>query len=546
MLKKNYCLSGIAILVFIVSHLQLAAQAIDIKKETELNEFKERNQTKQYSYLIFPVSDDSLSAYNSKPYKIISNKKLHAGLFSPETVIQYNSKAPYGWNDGPMIPNRGFQSYNTVGVYLKMKFISVQFRPQIVFAQNKSFGGFPQSYADNLWANRYVFYNWTDNPERFTKPVQQFYTGQSNIKFRFKSVSAGVSTENLWWGPGKNNSLLMSNNAPGFAHVFIKTEKPIITKIGRFEFQLIAGNLEGSGEMPPDTGRMYNGKKLYREKPADSKRYLNGLIAVYQPSFLKGFSAGIGRIFYMYQTDRRNSFDGFLPVFGFLYKNKTTDEDNKRRDQMLSLYVKQSFDKGASNVYLEFARNDHAANLRDFFTDPFHSRAFILGINKAYKLKRRELKFNFEMTELSRSSKTNPRDAPYWYAHHQVVHGYTNRGQIIGAGIGTGSAMQSLQVDLLNNTNTVSGLGLYRIERNKDFFYESFVITKEYYRKWVDLAAEFKYNRSFKHLNLLSSLYLIHSFNYQWHDGSPFERNFIKNGTDILNASVNVTLQYRW
>jgi len=278
MLKKKFLLTGMLILLFGCCLQQLIAQTIDLKKETELNIFKERNQAAQYSYLLLPVSDDSLSVYRSKAYTWISNKKVQAGLFSPETIVQYNSTTPYGWNDGPMIPNRGFQSYSSVGIYLKKKFISVQFRPEIVFAQNQSFKTFPGSFDDRLWASRYFWYNQVDNPERFVKPVRQFYPGQSNIKVSFKSVSAGISTENLWWGPGKNNSLLMSNNAPGFAHVFIKTEKPIITKIGRFEFQLIAGNLSGSGEIPPDTNRMYNGNKLYQENLQRLIDILTGLL----------------------------------------------------------------------------------------------------------------------------------------------------------------------------------------------------------------------------------------------------------------------------
>ncbi len=533
-------------LLFVCCHQQLIAQTIDLKKETELNIFKERNQSAQYSYLLLPVSDDSLSAYSSKSFSWIRKKKVQAGLFSPETIVQFNSTTPFGWNDGPMIPNRGFQSYSSVGIYLKKKFISAQFRPEIVFAQNRSFKTFLGSFDDRLWASRYFWYNQVDNPERFVKHVRQFYPGQSYIKVSFKSVSAGISTENLWWGPGKNNSLLMSNNAPGFAHGFIKTEKPIKTKIGRFEFQLIAGNLTGSGELPPDTNRMYNGVKLYRKKPADADRYMNGVAVVYQPSFVKGLSVGLGRVFYLYQSDRRNSFDGFLPVFGFLFKNETGDEDSKRRDQMISLYLKQSFDKGESNIYLEYGRNDHAWNFRDLFTDPFHSRAYIFGINKSYKLARRKLNINFEISELSRSSKANPREAPYWYVHHQVVHGYTNRGQIIGAGIGTGSAMQSLQLDFLNYEKNTVGLGLYRIERNKDFFYDSFLSTGEYYRKWVDMVIGFKYNRSFKHFNILSNVYFVRSYNYQWQDYSAYQRNILKNGADELNLSANVTLQYRW
>jgi len=202
---------------------------------------------------------------------------------------------------------------------------------------------------------------------------------------------------------------------------------------------------------------------------------------------------------------------------------------------MISLYLKQTFDKGESNIYLEYGRNDHAWNFRDLFTDPFHSRAYIFGINKSYKLARRKLNINFEITELSRSSKANPREAPYWYVHYQVVHGYTNRGQIIGAGIGTGSAMQSLQLDFLNHEKNTMGFGLYRIERNKDFFYDSFLSTGEYYRKWVDMVAGFKYNRSFKHLNLQSSMYFVRSYNYQWQDHSIYQRNILKNGADELN-----------
>ena len=51
----------------------------------------------------------------------------------------------------------------------------------------------------------------------------------------------------MWWGPGTRNSLIMSNNAPGFLHFTLNTKKPIETFIGSFEGQIISGKLEGSG-----------------------------------------------------------------------------------------------------------------------------------------------------------------------------------------------------------------------------------------------------------------------------------------------------------
>ncbi|MFX8805488.1 capsule assembly Wzi family protein, partial [Acinetobacter baumannii] len=53
----------------------------------------------------------------------------------------------------------------------------------------------------------------------------------------------GISSENLWWGPGIYNSLLMSNNAPGFWHLTFNSRKPLKTPIGDFEWQLIGGKL---------------------------------------------------------------------------------------------------------------------------------------------------------------------------------------------------------------------------------------------------------------------------------------------------------------
>ncbi|MDP4577901.1 MAG: hypothetical protein NWS93_01255, partial [Schleiferiaceae bacterium] len=66
------------------------------------------------------------------------------GLFKLQMVpinvkFQYNSHHDHGWQDGPMVPNRGAQVFASGGVYLRLaKFIEAQFAPEVVYAQNRA------------------------------------------------------------------------------------------------------------------------------------------------------------------------------------------------------------------------------------------------------------------------------------------------------------------------------------------------------------------------------------------------------------------------
>ncbi|MFT3844267.1 MAG: hypothetical protein QM725_04385 [Lacibacter sp.] len=116
---------------------------------------------------------------------------------------------------------------------------------------------------------------------------------------------------------------------------------------------------------------------------------------------------------------------------------------------------------------------------------------------------------------------------------------------MLGAGIGPGSAMQSVTADFIKSSTNSFGFFVYRIERNKDFFYDAFLSSNEYYRKWVDLVLGCKMNKSFKHFNLYSNINLIRSYNYQWQDNSSSWRRTLKDGIDILNLSANISVQYK-
>ncbi|MFX9097187.1 capsule assembly Wzi family protein, partial [Acinetobacter baumannii] len=78
----------------------------------------------------------------------------------------------------------------------------------------------------------------------------------------------------MWWGPGSQNSLLMSNNAPGFLHLTLNTRYPIKTGIGNFEFQFISGKLTEDTSVlleNKDLTTYYYNQGTYDGGPADPK-----------------------------------------------------------------------------------------------------------------------------------------------------------------------------------------------------------------------------------------------------------------------------------
>ena len=59
---------------------------------------------------------------------------------------------------------------------------------------------------------------------------------------------------------------MMSNHARGFKHITFNSIKPVKTKIGNFEWQLVSGRLESSGFTPPNIDFEYGGTKAYIPK----------------------------------------------------------------------------------------------------------------------------------------------------------------------------------------------------------------------------------------------------------------------------------------
>lgn len=471
---------------------------------------------------------------------LFDKKKMKARLLPVTFKQQYNTGHPYGWNDGPMIPARGYQGQVSLGVYSQIGPLTIQLQPEVVYALNRDFSSFPSFYSDDIWRVYYSYLNSIDNPEKYgNKSYTKLFPGQSSIKFNYKKLAIGISTENLWWGPGIRNSLLMSNNAPGFAHISFNTTAPVVSPIGTFEWQIISGNLKASGILPPDTARTYNGERLYQPKPSGN-RYLNGMIITWQPKWMKGLYLGFERVFYQYSSDVENTLDGYLPIIGAFFKGRTPNEDAKKRDQMLSLFFRLVLPKDKAEVYAEFGRNDHSQNARDLMVEPEHARGYLIGFRKIFDGKKKDLELMCEMTNLQAPGTGALREMSPWYVHYQVTDGYTNRGQVIGAGIGPGGSSQTIGLSWVKGINKL-GFSLERVVRNNDFYYEAFTPTGNFGSHWVDLSLNVHKNWYCKKLLYSANISLVRSLNYQWRHEFDAEGDPVNRDVNNLHAGLSVS-----
>lgn len=490
----------------------------------------------------------------SKTIFNLLNDKIKFKLLPLNYNIEFNSKFPLSTNNGSMIPNRGYQHLISAGFYLKTGPLHFQIKPEHHFSENKNFQGFWDNHTSTTWFHRYALWNNIDLPERFgNNQHNNLLLGQSSIKLKFKNIVFGFSNENIWWGPSRRNSIMMSNNARGFNHLTLNSEYPIKTFIGNFEFQLISGKLKNSGFLPSGNQRLYGSFPLYRKKinqigEVDDWRYLQAINFSYSPKWLEGLSLGFVRWVQYYSAliDEYNWMSGktgYFPIFKNIFrKNDKYPAREGQTDQAAGIYFRLIDKKMKFNIYSEFYYNDSKVNLRDLFVDSRHARAFSLGIQKGTV---NDFIFSWEWTKLEQTAGRLLRDAGSWYAHGFVYDGYTNNGEVLGATIGPGSNSMSFEIKKYEIKNLRSYLiGFEIIDHDNDFYYRAFEKTEDFRRYWKDFNFYAMFETSLKNFNINIKANYTKSLNYQWglvDDNSP---SYYQPGVDLDNFNISLKLIY--
>jgi hypothetical protein len=348
--------------------------------------------------------------------------------------FKYNSHHPYGWNDGPLNFSKGLQKQYTGGIYLRILSINIQVKPEMVDIQPKPY---PTS---SDWGY-------------LSPPIKKIYLGQSFTSFNLGPFAIGVSNQNLWWGPGRYSALIMTNNAPGFIHRTFRTTRPLITKIGNFEFNIING-----GDLKYDSAQGLETWELKQKIIKNGPRVFNGVTLTYQPKFLPNLFFGFNRVFVDYTKNKYSSFlqkniPQLLP-----FSKLANNDDTLSRDQLASLFTRWVFPRSNAEVYLEFGYGDASNNLRDLMLDFSHASAYIVGLKKIQKLQNEKyLDINYEYTKIANSPSVIQRySSGTLYTHWwNLKEGYTNDNQIMGAGSGFGNNLQTFELGYNNKFNRV-------------------------------------------------------------------------------------------
>jgi hypothetical protein len=389
----------------------------------------------------------------------------------PQLQFTRNSAMPYSRNDGGLWAGRGWSSRISGGVAAKLGILRVIIAPEIITTQNDSFP--PRidaiiptpvippgrsSFSIPWYANGPYS---VDMPLRFgSRPRRQLRPGQSSVLADVGAFSFGFSTENEWWGPGIDNALVMSNNAPGFPHLLIRSSRPLETLAGKIEFRWLVGGLTQSAFFDTATNRTT--RSLASAVVTIRPRRIDDLSLGLARSVV-GTSTGWGEIPFRWLDVLRNTghpndgapYDSTLRVGG--------------RDQLYSVFARWVVPRSGAEVYGEWGRLDFPRNLRDMLVQPNRGLAYMLGLQWTRDgfTPSGRVHFRMENTSLEQSLATRNRFAGVWYTSRRVLQGFTNEGQVLGAAVGPGSSGQIVELNYYD-TRGVLGVEFGRTRYNED------------------------------------------------------------------------------
>jgi hypothetical protein len=382
-------------------------------------------------YILTPkLGYDSLLAMIDPEFEnrghIVERKHSDIQLLPINFLQKYNSHHPYGWNDGPLSFSKGYQFVGSGGVYMRWRNIHLTLRPE--FFKTAS-----DPYETNAW--------WGYRASALSKLT----LGQSSLRIDFGPLSVGASTQNLWLGPGRYSSLLMSNNAPGFNHFSIQTNRPLKTPLGSFQLNIIGGTLNNIVNQGFENSNL-KPYSLTNQNTNYLSNYLSLLSISYSPLFFKNFYLTANRAFTLPTQKNPSSklSDYYLIALKPLFRNEYQD-NAFAIDQILSGSAKYVFPKEHAEVYFEYGWNDGSSNSRDLILDMSHSAASIYGLKKIQYLSNNSyLNFEAEATQMSQRPSYLQRPAGNWYVHQNG--GYIYENQILGAGSGWGNDVQTFAI----------------------------------------------------------------------------------------------------
>lgn len=390
-------------------------------------------------------------------------------LVAPAVWAFRNSALPRGENDGAVWAGKGPSARVIAGLDAGFGPLRITILPELVYSSNEFFEAEPL-FARIPNAGRSPYSSpWNVVPVSIDAPVRfgpnktvRVAPGQSSVSVRTGGVEFGVTTENEWWGPGIRTAIVLSDNAEGFPRAFVKTSTPKATRIGTVDARLTWGGLTES--------------KFFDNDPANDLRYWSAFALTWTPRHEPDLTIGIARAVFATAAGwggvAARPLHAFLPARRAAAKSISDTTFQPGRDQIFSLFGRWIFPGYGFEAYGELARAELPSSLRDLLQDPGHSQGYTFGAQWVGRPGRLgKLRLQGEHSYLERDGSYARRPVETIYTSRSVQQGYSNRGQVIGAGMGQGSSGELIAADMIAKNYSV-GAFVSRTRFNNNAYFE--------------------------------------------------------------------------
>ena len=380
------------------------------------------------------------------------------GMF-PQFLAVINSAIPFSQNYGALWAGTGLSTRTLAGVRFERVHARIILAPELILSTNGDWILRHDFYVPPLPPDRspydlpfYVGDFTIDQPMRFgNKPIGRIDLGETTALISGDRIAFGFSNENEWWGPGIRNAIVLSNNAPGFPHLFLRSARPLKTRFGDIEFRWLAGGLKESA--------------YFDTVSTNNIRSLASVAGTLQTRWDPNLSVGFARSVYSTASGWGPTFGRWFDIFAQTSRTRFT---KIRKDQLFTLFARWVFPADGVEVYTEWGRLELQPSLRDFLTAPNHTQGYTIGTQwRGGSWRNGAFRIQGEITQLEQSATFRDRPVPSWYNSTRVIQGYTNRGEMLGASIGPGAQSQFLATDYLKSDWRL-GVFAGRIRWNED------------------------------------------------------------------------------
>ena len=369
-------------------------------------------------------------------------------LLAPMMRVEDRSGVPDPRNSDGAWAGDGLNAFARVGFAFDHGIVHATVAPEFSYAQNQIFNFFHNTSSERnpFASNWYGLPNSIDLPSRFGRSaIVSASFGQSALWVSKYGADLGVSSSSQAWGPGIRGQLLLGADAPGIPRIFVRTNHPVSTPIGSWSGTAFLGTLTES--------------PFFDQNPANDLRTLSAWNIAWNP----GGDLSNTVIGFAHANMRSGS-----PFGGSVHKLTGPS------DVMNSLYARVRAPDDLFRAWVEIARAGALPSAKQFLTVPYQGLAYLVGLERGVRLAHGTLLFTAEAANLEQPTAIEGQATQDFYTSNNIAQGWTQRGQVLGDGIGPGGQSQWVSADWVMPRRSI-GIFVERVRWNEDAFLRQYL-----------------------------------------------------------------------